>query len=215
MLKSVTQFSVFLINKPGILSQVCDELASSKINVVALTLMDSVEHGVFRFVAEDADRTRTALKSLSVPMTETEVLSVQMPNRPGAVADLCAGEAEDRARDVDAVEAAETERGHLLGSARIHAHVVDREGRQVDAVSPGAPLREDLRVDVEAEPPARELRVQCVRREDVAVRGGVLAGGVEHHLARLVEEGREVRGRLGSERGAGVLDEGAPRLRDL
>lgn len=90
MLQAVTQFSVFLINKPGILSRVCGELADKKINVVALTLMDSVEHGVFRLVAEDTARTREVLKSLNVPTTETEVLAAEMPNRPGAMADLCA-----------------------------------------------------------------------------------------------------------------------------
>jgi len=83
------QFSVFLVNKPGILAKVCDELASKKINVIALTLMDSVEHGVFRLVAEDAAKTREAIKSLNIPMTETDVLKVQMPNKPGAMADLC------------------------------------------------------------------------------------------------------------------------------
>jgi hypothetical protein len=89
MYRATTQFSVFLIDKPGILSRVCDELARKKINVVALTLMDSVEHGVFRLVAEDVERTRAALKSLNLPTTETEVLTVEMPNRPGAMADLC------------------------------------------------------------------------------------------------------------------------------
>ncbi len=89
MVKSTTQFSVFLVNKPGILTQVCDALAEKKINVVALTLMDSVEHGVFRLVGQNVDRVRSALKSINVPMTETEVLTVEMPNRPGAMADIC------------------------------------------------------------------------------------------------------------------------------
>lgn len=90
MFKAVTQFSIFLVNKPGILSRVCDELASNKINLVALTLMDSVEHGVFRFVATDPAKARVVLKALNIPMTESEVLSAEMPNRPGAMADLCA-----------------------------------------------------------------------------------------------------------------------------
>lgn len=89
MVKAVKQFSVFLVSKPGILSQVCDELARKKINVVALTLMDSVEHGVFRLVAADVDKTRATLGGLNIPTTETEVLSVEMPNRPGAMAEIC------------------------------------------------------------------------------------------------------------------------------
>lgn len=90
MFKSVTQFSVFLVNKPGILSMVCDELAANRVNLVAVTLMDSVEHGVFRLVASEPERARAVLKTLNLPMTESEVLSAEMPNRPGAMADLCA-----------------------------------------------------------------------------------------------------------------------------
>ncbi|MCG8403802.1 MAG: ACT domain-containing protein [Phycisphaerales bacterium] len=90
MFTPATQFSVFLVNKPGILSKVCDALAEQKINVVALTLMDSVEHGVFRLVPANPPKARALLKSLNLPMTETEVLSAEMPNRPGAMADLCA-----------------------------------------------------------------------------------------------------------------------------
>ena len=90
MFTPATQFSVFLVNKPGILSKVCDALAEQKINVVALTLMDSVEHGVFRLVPANPPKARALLKSLNLPMTETEVLSAEMRNRPGAMADLCA-----------------------------------------------------------------------------------------------------------------------------
>ncbi|MHC4363366.1 MAG: ACT domain-containing protein, partial [Planctomycetota bacterium] len=43
-----TQFSVFMVNKPGVLAQVLGELARAKINVIAITMMDSVEHGVMR-----------------------------------------------------------------------------------------------------------------------------------------------------------------------
>src|SRR5262245_16302282 len=90
MMNVATQFSIFLVNKPGVLSHVCDELAEKKINVTAITLMDSVEHGVFRMVSEDTSKTREVLKKLNLPTTETEVLAIEMPNRPGSMADVCA-----------------------------------------------------------------------------------------------------------------------------
>lgn len=90
MFSHATQFSVFLDNKPGILSQVCDALANKKVNVLAVTLMDSVEHGVFRIVPSDSAKARRVLRGLNVPMTETEVLRAEMPNKPGALADVCA-----------------------------------------------------------------------------------------------------------------------------
>jgi hypothetical protein len=82
------QFSVFLVNKPGVLAQVTSALAGAKVNLVAVTLVDSQEHGVLRLVAEKAEQARDVLRKLNLPMTETEVLCVDLPNRPGALADV-------------------------------------------------------------------------------------------------------------------------------
>lgn len=81
-----TQFSIFLINKPGVLASVTSALAEAKINVLALTLMDTGEHGVLRIVTDDADTTRKVLGSAHDRWTETEVLVVELDNRPGSFA---------------------------------------------------------------------------------------------------------------------------------
>lgn len=83
-----TQFSVFLANKPGVLSQVCRRLADDKINIVAMCLMDSTEHGVLRVLTESADKTRATLKTLNIPTTESNVVVITLPNRPGALSDV-------------------------------------------------------------------------------------------------------------------------------
>jgi hypothetical protein len=83
-----TQFSVFLVNKPGILAQVTQALADAKVNVVAMTLVDSQEHGVLRVVAEKPDLVNSALTKLNLPVTQTEVLCLELSNRPGALADV-------------------------------------------------------------------------------------------------------------------------------
>ncbi len=85
-----TQFSVFLVNKPGVLGQVTRSLAEEKINIVAMTLVDSQEHGVLRIVAADPAYTRSVLTKLNLPMTETEVLCLDLPNQPGALSDVAA-----------------------------------------------------------------------------------------------------------------------------
>ena len=81
-MQSVSQFSIFLPNKPGVLAQVSRQLAQAKINVIAMTMMDSSEHGVLRLVVQEPDRLRAALAPLNLPMTETDVLVVEMSNRP-------------------------------------------------------------------------------------------------------------------------------------
>lgn len=83
-----TQFSVFLVNKPGVLAQVTRALAESKINIIAMTLVDSQEHGVLRIVAERAAEARKALGALNLPMTETDVICIELSNHPGALADV-------------------------------------------------------------------------------------------------------------------------------
>lgn len=84
-----TQFSVFLVSRPGVLPQVCRGLAEAKVNIVAMSMMDAMEHGVLRVVCGGAVKAREALRRLEVPYTETDVLTVEMPNRPGSAADVC------------------------------------------------------------------------------------------------------------------------------
>lgn len=83
-----TQFSVFLASKPVVLAYVCQELAQAKINVRAMSMMDSVEHGVLRLVPADADKARKVLAKIGMTVQETQVLCVTLANRPGAMADI-------------------------------------------------------------------------------------------------------------------------------
>lgn len=85
----VKQFSVFLVNKPGVLAQVSRQLAQAKINVLAMTMMDSSEHGVLRLVASNPEKLRKTLAELNLPTTETDVILVELTNKPGALADVC------------------------------------------------------------------------------------------------------------------------------
>ena len=80
------QFSIFMVNKPGVLAQVLGEFARAKINIIAMTMMDSVEHGVMRVIFETPERAREVLSKLNMPYNETEVLCVDLDNKPGALA---------------------------------------------------------------------------------------------------------------------------------
>ncbi len=80
------QFSVFMVNKPGVLAQALGEFAKAKINITAITMMDSVEHGVMRVVFEKPDKAREVLSKLNMPYNETDVLCVDLANKAGALA---------------------------------------------------------------------------------------------------------------------------------
>jgi hypothetical protein len=83
-----TQFSVFMVNKPGVLGQLFDKIADAKVNIIALTVMDSVEHGVLRIVATSHEKIRKVLTHLNVQYSESAVLCVNLPNKSGAFADV-------------------------------------------------------------------------------------------------------------------------------
>jgi hypothetical protein len=83
------QISVFLENKPGRLANVLSALAREKVNVTALTVMDSHEHSVLRFVADNQERSRGVLKELGIPFAESDVILVELKNQPGELAHVC------------------------------------------------------------------------------------------------------------------------------
>jgi hypothetical protein len=86
MLNIATQFSIFMVNKPGVLAQVLGEFAHAKINITAITMMDSVEHGVMRVIFETPKKAREVLSKLNMSYNETDVLCVNLANRAGALA---------------------------------------------------------------------------------------------------------------------------------
>jgi len=83
------QISVFLENKPGRLAKVLSALAREKVNLTALSVMDSHEHSVLRLVADDVNKSRQVLKSLGAPFGEADVVVLELRNQPGALAHIC------------------------------------------------------------------------------------------------------------------------------
>lgn len=82
------QFSVFMVNKPGVLALALSEFARAKINITAITMMDSAEHGVMRVVFENPEQARAVLSRLNMPYNETDVLCVDLANRAGELANV-------------------------------------------------------------------------------------------------------------------------------
>ena len=77
-----------MVNKPGVLAQALGEFAKVRVNIVAITMMDSAEHGVMRVVFEDPKKAREILAKLNMPYNETDVLCVNLANRAGALATI-------------------------------------------------------------------------------------------------------------------------------
>ena len=83
-----TQFSVFMVNKPGVLAHILSEFARVKINITAMTVMDSVEHGVLRVVLDATEKAEDVLAKSNMPFNKTDVLCVILDNRAGSLASV-------------------------------------------------------------------------------------------------------------------------------
>ena len=90
-----TQFSVFLINKPGVLASVTGALSDAGVNLSGLALMDSGEHGALRLVCDNAPKAREVLAETHDRWTETEVLVMELTDEPGAFARIAASLADN------------------------------------------------------------------------------------------------------------------------
>lgn len=82
----VKQFSIFMVNKPGVLANVLGEFAKAKINIIAMTMVDSAEHGVMRAVFSPAKKAVEVVEKLNMQYSETDVLRVNLTNKSGALA---------------------------------------------------------------------------------------------------------------------------------
>jgi hypothetical protein len=81
----VHEVTARLENKPGRLAKICSALAHEKINIRALSVMDTAERSVLRLVTDQLDPTRRILTSLGTEFEVGDVLAVEMENRPGAL----------------------------------------------------------------------------------------------------------------------------------
>ena len=88
MISIETQLSVFLDNRPGTMARACQALAKEGINILALSILDTVDHAVLRMVVSDAKRAVKILAALHSSIQEREVVFMDVPNQPGTLARL-------------------------------------------------------------------------------------------------------------------------------
>lgn len=84
----VKQISVFLENKSGRLAKVASTLGDRGINIRALSIADTTDFGILRLIVSDPDRALEALKAAGLTVSATEIIAVQIPDRPGGLAEV-------------------------------------------------------------------------------------------------------------------------------
>jgi hypothetical protein len=84
----VEQISIFLENKSGRLADVASVLAQAGINIRALSLADTTDFGILRLIVNDTEKAKQVLKENGFTVGKTEVIAVEVLDRPGGLADI-------------------------------------------------------------------------------------------------------------------------------
>jgi len=84
----VEQISVFLENKSGRLAEVMRVLGSAGINIRALSIADTSDFGILRIIVNDKDAALKALKEKNFTVSKTEVVAVEVQDKPGGLAHI-------------------------------------------------------------------------------------------------------------------------------
>ena len=80
------QLSLFSENKPGHMIAPCRLLAREGIDIRALSLADTQRFGILRMIVSDWQRARRLLEDAGSAVKVTEVVAVEVPDRPGGLA---------------------------------------------------------------------------------------------------------------------------------
>ena len=84
----IMQLTVFLENSEGRLQALCRTLADAGVNMSALTIAEASDYGVVRIICDNVFHAVDVLDEAGFRAAKTKVLAVELPDRPGALAEL-------------------------------------------------------------------------------------------------------------------------------
>ena len=84
----VKQLSVFMENRPGRLFNLTNTLGKEGIDFITLSIADTKDFGIVRFIARDNEKAYKILKNAGFTVGITELIGVEVSDRPNALAEV-------------------------------------------------------------------------------------------------------------------------------
>ena len=84
------QLSIFIQNKRGTLLTVLDVLKTADIQIIASTISDTQDFGIYRLICSDPERAFAVLSGQGITVTLTDVFAIQLEDKPGEAARVLA-----------------------------------------------------------------------------------------------------------------------------
>jgi len=86
---SIRQFTVFLENRVGQLMDVVRRFEGSNVRIVALTISDSTECALVRFLLSDPEAGREILERAGLALVESDLIGVELPDSQQPMLQIC------------------------------------------------------------------------------------------------------------------------------
>jgi hypothetical protein len=86
---SVRQFNVFLANRLGAMLDVVRRFETTDVHIVSLTVVDLSDCAIIRIVLSDPERALEIFEQSGLPVTESDLLVVQLPEDPKPLLAIC------------------------------------------------------------------------------------------------------------------------------
>lgn len=87
---TIHQLSVFVENKSGTLLSVLQLFKEANIQLIASTISDTVEYGIYRIICSDPLRAYEVLRTAGISVKLSEVFAITLDNTPGQAANAVA-----------------------------------------------------------------------------------------------------------------------------
>ena len=85
---TIHQLSIFMPNEHGRLSAVLNVLREADIQLIATTIADTSDFGIYRIICNEPVRAYEELKSKGVNVSLTDVFAIELDDKPGSAADV-------------------------------------------------------------------------------------------------------------------------------
>jgi hypothetical protein len=79
------QLSIVLENNPARLTHPCKALADAGIDILTISLADTGDSGTLRVIVPEWQRAQKALETAGCRVSVTDVLAIEVPDRPGGL----------------------------------------------------------------------------------------------------------------------------------
>ena len=85
---NIHQISVFLENRSGQLAEITRLLAEANVDIRALSIAETADYGLARMIVDDSAKASSILLQHGDILSMTPVWAVEVPDRPGGLAEM-------------------------------------------------------------------------------------------------------------------------------